>query len=68
MLKCVPVVFFAVLITIAALHTINRITSLPVVYWSCSEGRCVDVVVKGKHYPCSVVDLKTDKYERVWVE
>ena len=68
MLKCVPVVIFAVLITLAAIHTINHLASLPVMYWSCSRGECVEVVVKGEKYPCSAVNLKTDKYKKVWVE
>ena len=49
------------------LLAVDYYLSLPIVYWSTSEDKCIKVIIDDQICDCEILEDIT-KYEKVWVE
>lgn len=62
------IIILHIMIILFCMAVIHEINTLPIVYWSNTQNKCVKVFKDSAECDCSVVDLINDKYERVIVK
>lgn len=57
----------ALAVTIIGWFLTTYYIDLPIVYYSVSQEKCMDIIIKGERVGCECLD-SLDRYERVWVQ